>query len=519
MEQRKYPNLKDNLGPLTRPISFVVVHYCDDYFHNILKSQCVKNPFNQLITIDNRNNIFFDNLSQAINEGIDQAIHELIVIVHEDVLLVPGWQARFESSLSELEKVSPDWGMLGAVGWDKAGTPLGHWSDPFKYKNTLDKVPYVSVERLDEQLMILRKSSGIRLDDCLPSIHNIGHDLASTLKARSIKTFAIDAPTIHKYAGSQGELILKREDSPKINSRFTMPYLADKIESDEYLFSKWPEWRPDEFRPVKLNRAQTFKCSHEAIERPIIFLSCNEAGTKYFSNFAKNVGIFLGDSQPDKLKLTEFTLAIYRGVLSKFLHRAKHQKNDIVPRIRLAAAQLIDEGKPENLWGFNVPESMYLLPEFEQVFEEAVYVHILQDPLTSCLNAPRKTARYDNAIGRATLPQGYKYNNSDVTQSLGHEPQIHAAHAIIHQIETVRKFAKSHLAGRYREVTFENIGEKQTEINTSLCNWLGAKNFTSTQNNDREIVAGTQSSEQHPQEVIEKLTEILAPLRNELGYL
>ena len=101
----------------TRPLSFVVVAFSNELAHNILRSVCVNDPFNQLVLIDNTANLYYNNLSQAINAGLDRAHHELIVVVHEDVYLPPDWQICFESSLKAIEQRDPDWGVLGTNGW------------------------------------------------------------------------------------------------------------------------------------------------------------------------------------------------------------------------------------------------------------------------------------------------------------------------------------------------------------------------------------------------------------------
>ena len=78
-----------------RPISFVTVHFCNELKHNLMTSPAVSNDLNELIIVDNRQNLFFDTLGQAMLHGINQAKNELIVVVHEDVVLCDGWQQKF----------------------------------------------------------------------------------------------------------------------------------------------------------------------------------------------------------------------------------------------------------------------------------------------------------------------------------------------------------------------------------------------------------------------------------------
>ena len=133
---RTYPIIAPSSQTPSRPISFVVVRFSDEYLHNILKSGCVHDPINELIEVDNTSNLFFDKLSRAIAHGVARARHDLIVVVHEDVLLPDGWQAQFEQSLAALEKCDRNWGMLGSVGWNEPTPELGHWGDPHQCKNT-----------------------------------------------------------------------------------------------------------------------------------------------------------------------------------------------------------------------------------------------------------------------------------------------------------------------------------------------------------------------------------------------
>src|SRR5262245_49896161 len=127
----------------TRPLSFVVVIFSNEYFHNILRSDCVRDPFNQLIIIDNTANLYYHTLSEAINAGLAQARHELIIVVHEDVYLPTGWQACFESSLRTLEQFDPHWGVLGTVGWTEEGKLVGHFRDPRGARNTFEQGKFV----------------------------------------------------------------------------------------------------------------------------------------------------------------------------------------------------------------------------------------------------------------------------------------------------------------------------------------------------------------------------------------
>jgi hypothetical protein len=231
MNERQYPSFTvPDLEPI-RQISFVCVRFSNEFTHNLASSECITWPQNELIVVDNTQNLYFPNLGAALNSGIDRAQHDLVALIHEDVLLQDGWQQRFEQSLEELEERHPDWGLLGSVGWKNLDQTnvVGHWSDPNRPVplNTFTNENYDQVARLDEQLLILKKSLGVKPDPQLPSIHEIGLDLALELRKKCLKTFVLNAPTIHKYADSAGNLVLSRRDSVKIRARSTFTFRAE----------------------------------------------------------------------------------------------------------------------------------------------------------------------------------------------------------------------------------------------------------------------------------------------------
>lgn len=242
---QRYPIIKPEkyaAERLIRPMSFVSVHYSDEIYHNLLISECVQDAKNELIIIDNREGHRFDTLSAAINAGIDSTVHDLVAVVHEDVFLVRHWQTRMMKSLQTLELVDPNWGVAGSVGWNDSEDLIGHWTDPRGYTDTLGDHDFSEVRRLDEQILIFRQSTGLRFDAMLPSIHNIGRDLASTLATQGRKCYAINAPTIHKYADKCGTKVLDIEQSEKIQVRALPANQAERRCSDAYLHAKWPVW-------------------------------------------------------------------------------------------------------------------------------------------------------------------------------------------------------------------------------------------------------------------------------------
>lgn len=499
---RPYPAPLKSRHDTLRPVSFVVVWFSDDYFHNLFQSECVHHPRNQLVTIDNRKNVFFDNLSEAINAGIEQAEHELVVIVHEDVLLTSGWQDELQRSMEELEKHDPEWGLLGAAGWDQDGEFTGHCSDPGGYRNTFKKTRFSEVERIDEQLMIISKSSGVELDPLLPSIHNIGKDLARTLSSRKQNTYVIDAPTIHKFADESGSPILSRYDSSKIVGRKHPAYLADLACSDDYIQRKW-------FKQEELFAATP------STNSPIILLARGGSGSRLLSVLASDLGIFLGNDLNVSGDSMEIAQSFYKALLNKHLSRAEWQRKSVVPDLLASAGTFADQDR----WGFKLPESMLLVPELDQAFPNARYIHLIRDPLDTCLRRTHMTARFDNPIGRAAIREAYRYLGIDLVRSLEDFPALHMAYTTIHQVESVLDYASASLDGRYCEVRFEDLLADPQSCLATVADWLGVEAAGEGIVSSIDPARAAHPKIKYPAPVKKKVKSVLHPLRSRLGYV
>jgi hypothetical protein len=325
---RKYPIFLDNLVPAHRPISIITIKFSNDFYHNINISECVHDSLNEFIVIDNTHNIFFPTLGQAINAGIEKASHDLMVIVHEDVVLLPKWQAQFEHSLAALESHTQNWLVLGVVGWNQEGKFRGHLSDPHSYRNSLKNLLFTDVTRIDEQVLVLRKSSGFFLDPNIPSIHHIGRDLPLESMRRGVKSYVLNAPSIHKYANESGEIIQDRHDSPKIRNRRTRIYLADRACSNAYIENKWGiEIEERNIQEEKVHFVSTKLLHHNntlsleqkrILESPIIYITKGGAGSRLMSELACDIGLFHGNDLSKAGDSLEMAAPIYRAIMRKY---------------------------------------------------------------------------------------------------------------------------------------------------------------------------------------------------------
>jgi len=140
----------------------------------------------------------FKSASAAYNSAIDDASNDVIIFVHQDIYLPETWFPDLRRAISNLKDHKADWGVLGCFGSRRAA--LGGLGQVFTngrgvHGNRI-AVPEV-VETLDEILLVLRKSSGLRFDPALPHFHLYGTDICMEARKRGMDSYAFQGFCVH----------------------------------------------------------------------------------------------------------------------------------------------------------------------------------------------------------------------------------------------------------------------------------------------------------------------------------
>lgn len=533
---RRYPVLAELPGQQVRPVSFVVVRFSGEYEHNILRSECVSSPEHQLVSIFNVGNLAHGRLGEAINAGLDQARHEIIVVAHEDVLLIRHWDRHLFACLDALYRAGiREWGVLGSAGWTGSpGCPngeqmVGHWSDPHGYWNLLQGRPFAEADRIDEHLMVLRRSQGLRCDPDLPSIHNIGRDMPMTARQCGLSTYVIDAPTIHKYADASGRPIISRDDSPKIFEREGYAYKADRSLCDDAFAWKWSGATPPTGRAPPADAADLPQAGG-----PVLLVAKGGGGSRLVSLLATDAGLFIGNRLNQSGDALEMVMSVYRGVLRKYRDsgpgfdaargaaaepvRGPFSAALTADEIRAAALGMLRAaGGPAN-WGFKLPELILLLPELLGMFPEARVLHLVRDPLETCLRRTHMTGRLDNQIGRVTLPAAYRHVGRPVGRLLDDSPGLHMACTTRHQLELALDALEALPPSRLLRMSFEHLVVAPGEAVARAAAWLGTAVVGDTLARSIDSRRARTRQDLYPPDTVASMVRILEPLRERLGY-
>jgi hypothetical protein len=174
--------------------------------------------------------------SEAYNRGIDESTAPIIVFAHQDVFLPEGWEEGLARAISEIEAKDPDWAVIGACGVDLAGNHVGHvWSSGLSRRvGGRFGAPRETV-CIDEFVIILRRSSGLRFDEQLPGFHLYGTDIVQMARAAGLHAYVADLPAIH-------------------NSRPVRTYRGGYADAWHYMQRKWQAILPIATLTVPLTR-------------------------------------------------------------------------------------------------------------------------------------------------------------------------------------------------------------------------------------------------------------------------
>lgn len=154
-----------------------------------------------LLNDDDVHSLFIEDArcaSIAYNSVLQETAAPYVILAHQDVYLPKGFRENLSTAICAVEAIDKNWGVLGIVGMNVTCRLQGRiWSNGLQREigNQLEHpVPVVSI---DELLIVLRRSSGLRFDESLPGFHLYGTDIVLTALERGFGAYAFDGPVIH----------------------------------------------------------------------------------------------------------------------------------------------------------------------------------------------------------------------------------------------------------------------------------------------------------------------------------
>lgn len=164
--------------------------------------------------------------SLAYNAALEEAAHDIVVFAHQDIYLPADWFGQLAQSIEALDASNASWGVLGCFGSREdafGGVGRVYTHGLGLHGNTIAR-PEV-VDSLDEIVLVLKKSSGLRFDPELPHFHMYGVDICMAARDAGLASHAIPAFCVHNT-----------------NQLLQLP--AEFYECYEFVKRKWEKYLP-----------------------------------------------------------------------------------------------------------------------------------------------------------------------------------------------------------------------------------------------------------------------------------
>jgi len=243
-------------GP--NPITFVAaVNNREILENNLLASPCLRRPHSHQILIQEG----YASAAKAYNDAIEKSENELIVFMHQDVILAEQWLSDLQRALACLQEDDPDWGVIGSYGETLNDNGRGYiYSSGLGIMGRPFERP-AQVQTLDEIVLILRKSSGLRFDESLPHFHMYGVDICMAAEEAGRKNYAISAFCVH-------------------NTNPSLTLGSDFYECYRHVKRRWKERLPIQTTCVRITRYDRYMYRRRLGEMYVRFINRKDFGAR-----------------------------------------------------------------------------------------------------------------------------------------------------------------------------------------------------------------------------------------------
>ncbi|MBD8524876.1 sulfotransferase [Pseudomarimonas arenosa] len=140
---------------------------------------------------------------------------------------------------------------------------------------------------------------------------------------------------------------------------------------------------------------------------PVIVLGRGGSGTRLLSKLIQELGVHLGSELNGAEDSMEWVDIVYELALRKLRgdsYSNSYARETLLKRAEVVVARAPNEGAP---WGMKLPEAMLVIPELRLAFPNAKFIHLVRDPVDTCMRRTHKTSRLDNPVGAAVLRCAY----------------------------------------------------------------------------------------------------------------
>ena len=213
---------------------------------------------------------------------------------------------------------------------------------------------------------------------------------------------------------------------------------------------------------------------------PVILVGRGGSGTRLLSQLVFSTGVFLGNELNVSFDSEEWIEDIYnlaiRTMSTTGIESESDEERYWIRRLRKRAATILRNAgrRPEDCWGWKLPETILILPLVLKAFPNAYVIHFVRHPLTSSWRRTHMTSRLDNPIGRAVLPAAYQAYGFELEKIECDEPYFHNLITWTYQVQQAYEILGNRARpDRILHLRYEDICDNPADVQDRVVDFLG----------------------------------------------
>lgn len=148
----------------------------------------------------------------AIRRFLFEAQGQYIILCHQDILLNQDRLPQLEQCIAELDQLDLQWGLLGNAGGVSLGKIVHRISDPHGGNLNSGNFPH-RVQALDENFILLKRSTNPGISSDLTGFHMYGLDLCLQAEIRGYHAYVVDFHLTHLGKGTRDASFYQQRDA------------------------------------------------------------------------------------------------------------------------------------------------------------------------------------------------------------------------------------------------------------------------------------------------------------------
>lgn len=179
---------------------FTLVTRFDEYQEMVKSAKTAGFNDSEFYYFDNKNSNDFDAFS-AINHAMKLCASKYLIFCHQDILFNFDTKEHLLNKIAELEKIDPNWAVIGNAGRTIKGRPIIKITDPHGENQTQGPFPS-QVMSVDENFMIINMKHNLSCTTNLKGFHLYGLDICQNADYLGLKSYVINFHLLHKSKGN-----------------------------------------------------------------------------------------------------------------------------------------------------------------------------------------------------------------------------------------------------------------------------------------------------------------------------